>query len=435
MIELGADHLVRPGIMTRFTSMARLSMHWRERISADATEALIKCLCLIAGGMLTTILVQFAISQIAEMGHPNRAFIHISQATQKRRHDIPTSQSQALPKVEPLVFTEINTETARNLNASVPFAALGLDRPLPFQLGIGSAGFSRALDCLASAILYEAGDNDAGQTAVAQVVLNRMHHPAFPHSVCGVVYQGSERVTGCQFTFTCDGALHRAPSAAAWQRAKAVAASFLSGRTDPAVGMATHYHTDWVHPYWSQSLDKIARVDTHLFFRWHGSWGRKATFTAAYAGAEPWERKLAFISPAHRNRSIAPIINTSDASAMELVENQHMRPSTVDVQEGDHFILVDAGGDGSGLALLGLDQCRSQDYCKVVGWDRRSQNYGSPRNPIIQSVAFLYVRDRRTGVEVVLWDCARFNRTFETQCLSDKNRRWISFRGDMSYAS
>ena len=90
----------------------------------------------------------------------------------------------------------------------------------------------QALNCLASAVYYEAGNQDAdGERAVAQVVLNRVRHPAFPASVCGVVYQGSTRPTGCQFTFTCDGSLNRQPDADGWRRAIEVAAGALPARS------------------------------------------------------------------------------------------------------------------------------------------------------------------------------------------------------------
>jgi hypothetical protein len=80
--------------------------------------------------------------------------------------------------------------------------------------------FVRSLQCMTEAIYYEAGNEPIdGQRAVAQVILNRMRSSVYPHSVCGVVYQGSERKTGCQFTFTCDGSLARAPARASWDRA------------------------------------------------------------------------------------------------------------------------------------------------------------------------------------------------------------------------
>ena len=99
-------------------------------------------------------------------------------------------------------------------------------------------------------MVYEAGDDPAGQRAVAQVVLNRVRHPAFPKTVCGVVFEGQDRTTGCQFTFSCDGALTRwSPSPALWTAARQIATAALTGTVYRPVGYATHYHTDWVVPY------------------------------------------------------------------------------------------------------------------------------------------------------------------------------------------
>jgi spore germination cell wall hydrolase CwlJ-like protein len=129
-----------------------------------------------------------------------------------------------------------------------------------------------AQDCLTTAIYYEAANEpDAGQDAVAQVVLNRMRHPGYPKSVCGVVYQGSERRTGCQFSFTCDGSLNRRPSTSGWARAAAVARRALSGRVSDEVSSATHYHTRWISPYWSPSLIRLGEVGAHVFYRLPGS--------------------------------------------------------------------------------------------------------------------------------------------------------------------
>ncbi|HEX2803361.1 MAG TPA: cell wall hydrolase, partial [Sphingomicrobium sp.] len=126
-----------------------------------------------------------------------------------------------------------------------------------------------------------------GERAVAQVVLNRVRHPAFPSSVCGVVYQGSTRVTGCQFTFTCDGSLQRRPDSEGWARAKRIAQAALNGAVFGPVGLATHYHADYVLPYWASSLAKNAVVGAHLFYRWAGGWGKPPAFTQRYAKQEP----------------------------------------------------------------------------------------------------------------------------------------------------
>lgn len=148
---------------------------------------------------------------------------------------------------------------------------------------------SRARQCLTAAIYYEAAmEPDAGQQAVAQVVLNRMMHPSYPDTVCGVVYQGSERASGCQFSFSCDGAMARTPSPVYWARARRVADRALAGYVYSPVGTATHYHTTEVSPYWAPSLDFIGTIGAHRFYRWKGNAGRSAAFGRRYAGSEPF---------------------------------------------------------------------------------------------------------------------------------------------------
>ena len=114
-------------------------------------------------------------------------------------------------------------------------------------------------------------------------MLNRMRHPAFPKSVCGVVYQGS-RSPVCQFSFVCDGSLYRRPAEEAWRAARDVAAAALSGYVETAVGSATHYHADYVAPRWAPMLAKVAKLGAHIFYRWPGAWGTPAAFTGHYIG-------------------------------------------------------------------------------------------------------------------------------------------------------
>lgn len=147
---------------------------------------------------------------------------------------------------------------------------------------------SRALHCLAQAIYYEAGlEPDAGQRAVAQVILNRVRHPSYPGTVCGVIYQGSERTTGCQFTYTCDGSLRRKPAKFFWDRARKVAAQALTGKSYTTVGTATHYHASYVYPYWAPSLRFLGTVGAHRFYSWKGNAGKASAFSHRYVGGEP----------------------------------------------------------------------------------------------------------------------------------------------------
>jgi hypothetical protein len=186
----------------------------------------------------------------------------------------------ALPKADPLAA---GAEAGRELGALIDVGAPA--RPF-FSAGVGLT-HARAQECLAQAVWYEAAsESEAGQRAVAQVVLNRVAHPSWPNSVCGVVYQGSARRTGCQFTFTCDGSLTRRPAGASWAQAQRIAAEALTGKVYAPVGHATHYHTLWVNPYWAGTLDHIGTIGAHRFYRLRGGAGEKNAFTMAYSGLE-----------------------------------------------------------------------------------------------------------------------------------------------------
>lgn len=146
----------------------------------------------------------------------------------------------------------------------------------------------RAHYCLTAAIYYEAASETTdGMRGVAQTVLNRVRHPSFPNSVCGVVFQGSQRAGVCQFTFSCDGAMARKPSRDNWLRASRVASAALGGAVFPKVGLATHYHTTAIWPRWGKSLVMTNIVGAHIFHRWRGRWGMPDAFRAPYPGREP----------------------------------------------------------------------------------------------------------------------------------------------------
>ena len=156
----------------------------------------------------------------------------------------------------------------------------------PFVLDASDQARSRALHCLTQAVYYEAATEPReGQEAVAQVVLNRLKHPAFPKSVCGVVFEGSQRGMGCQFTFTCDGSLARAPVSWRWDAAEQVATAALAGHVASEVGASTHYHAAWMTPYWSSSLVRTQRIGGHIFYRLPGA--SPQVLTGQYSGDEP----------------------------------------------------------------------------------------------------------------------------------------------------
>ena len=204
------------------------------------------------------------------MSFPGAAFYYLEETPET---------SLALPALDPMEQPVENAGIGLAIDAgpaarSFLSAGTGLDK-------------ARALRCMTQAIYYEAAsESDAGQQAVAQVVLNRVAHSAWPNSVCGVVFQGSQRQTGCQFTFTCDGSLARQPSRRGWDRAQAIAARALAGKVYKPIGLATHYHTNWVNPYWAKTLDYVGAIGAHRFYRWRGTAGTSGAFLARYSGIE-----------------------------------------------------------------------------------------------------------------------------------------------------
>jgi spore germination cell wall hydrolase CwlJ-like protein len=211
------------------------------------------------------------------------------------------------PSVQPLLNRALAPQAALQINAALPIAIGPNPAARPFKAPpVGSTAYNRALECLTQAVYYEAAREPTdGQRAVAQVVLNRVRHPAYPSSVCGVVYQGSERDTGCQFTFTCDGSLYYAPMRAYWDRARTVAQAALSGYVYAPVGNATHYHADYVVPYWAATLKKSAVIGLHIFYRWAGGWGLPAAFGQHYSAreADPKVLKVASLAAEARDRA------------------------------------------------------------------------------------------------------------------------------------
>jgi spore germination cell wall hydrolase CwlJ-like protein len=124
-------------------------------------------------------------------------------------------------------------------------------------------------NCLARAVYFEARSESAlGQMAVAKVILNRVKSPNYPNTICGVVYQGSQRRNSCQFSFACDGQPDDVRQPGAWAQAKHIAQRAIKG--DPGVaaklGGALHYHADYVKPKWARSMRKAIKVGRHIFY-------------------------------------------------------------------------------------------------------------------------------------------------------------------------
>ena len=317
----------------------------------------------------------------------------------------------ATAKDEAVIESQLAPTDARSQNDAVPIAATKLPPAPPFAFRGSAADRLRARDCLALAALAEAGAGDKDQRAVIQVILNRTRHPAFANTVCGVVFEGSERSTGCQFTFTCDGSLARKYPDRLWQAARARADEALDGYAYQPVGNATHYHTDWVYPWWSSKLDKIAQVNTHLFFRWRGFWGTPAALSARYRGGEPDPAVLRMgaraVSRDELELPVTPEEEKLVAISTDLSPTMQVSGTARSPAPGVFFLLVDPDVSPATLMKRAGAMCPANAYCQVFGWN---ENAAIPAKlPLSadarQALRFSFVPARGGNREAVFFDC------------------------------
>jgi spore germination cell wall hydrolase CwlJ-like protein len=341
-----------------------------------------------------------------------------------------------LPVVEPMTYKPVSMDIAREINEATPLTKAGIPGAAPYFFFGSEADHARAIDCLAATVYYEAG-NEAieGQMAVVQVVLNRARHPAYPKTICGVVFQGHERRTGCQFSYTCDGSMvRRKPPAETWKRFRGMARAMTNGLVYTPVGLATHYHTDWVLPYWSAKLDKVRVERTHLFFRYHGYWGSPKAFVARTKGTEPVFAKLGSLSEVHSTgETLTPEDAVQMAEPMEATLDQSiddivaLSPDRVaetiapETKGKEVFILyVDPLLEPEGLTAMAKNACGDLKRCKVLAWaDPGLMPRGLPISSEERaSMAFTYQRDPAKGLNGSKWNCVLFPRDRATECLN-----------------
>lgn len=294
-------------------------------------------------GLVALVVAIFAAS-VALIGPPG----HPSDRFKLPRHAAETAARITVQLPPPDLYRSLTPEQAIAENAKRAAAARP-DTPAAAFIAKSADDESRAraLECLTQAIYYEAASESVdGQRAVAQIVLNRVRHPAYPASICGVVYQGSERTTGCQFSFTCDGSLRRTPAPALWQRARKLAADALAGKVFGPVGHATYYHADYVLPYWADSLDKEVQIGRHIFYRLRGGLGSRQAFGQRYRGQEPSPLSptdLAVVDDAFQSPDAKPTNESGfaplTAPATDPAKPAH--PVLADITHGE--LLVDEG--------------------------------------------------------------------------------------------
>ena len=342
--------------------------------------------------------------------------VHDREAAVEQVLPLPAVPDLPATGEDTVILSQLAADDAQARNAAVGFAAAGPGKAPPFSFRGSSADRARARDCLALAGMAEAGGGDGDQRAVMQVILNRVRHPAFAKTVCGVVFEGSQRPTGCQFSFTCDGSLARRYSDAAWRAARARADEMLAGAIDATVGNATHFHANYVYPWWSDKLDKVAQVGPHIFFRWRGFWGTRNALSARYGGGEPDPLRLQETALTVATANPLPTLMQGGEAVRsittELVnqttEGGDATPSSPGA--GIHFVLVSPSDAPAALVDKARSLCGSEGYCRVQGWS--DANNIPAKLPLTEearrSVRFSFVSASANAAEAIFFDCRTF---------------------------
>jgi len=140
----------------------------------------------------------------------------------------------------------------------------------PSQAELLAQVFLQQGNCLADAMYYEArGEGRAGEIAIAEVIYNRMRSRYYPSTICGVVYEGANLHTGCQFSFACSGDMDRPKSPVVWRRTQRLALQIVMGlvQLGDSTGGALSYHNLDVQPVWSDTMERTTQIGHHIFYR------------------------------------------------------------------------------------------------------------------------------------------------------------------------
>lgn len=168
-------------------------------------------------------------------------------------------------RIAPVAVTHVELAVAPEAVAAI------VPKPKPTLTDMAKAAILAEHNCLAEAIYYEArGEGLEGQEAVAEVVVHRMHDRNFPHTLCGVVYQGANLRHGCQFSWVCNGDLAKPKSRYAWYEAQLLAARIMTGevRLNDITGDAVNFHAVYVQPDWANHMVRTIQIGNHVFYRW-----------------------------------------------------------------------------------------------------------------------------------------------------------------------
>ena len=271
--------------MTGTTVLSRVGRWWRTQLSSQHREKAMQGALGVTSFAALILAMPLIAGVNAEQQNEEQFRDRSIQLAEIRQDDVEVSTAldhkSALLGHDWLRFVEISLERDPS-SALSPYAAFDRDQAAINSLvrmdvpkRADAEEMLRQNQCLATAIYYEARSEAlSGQLGVAEVIVNRVNDHRYPNTICDVVFQGATRTTGCQFTFTCDGAMNKDPRGKRWEQANSIAAHVMMGLNERKTAGATHYHATYVDPVWNSGLIKTRKIGTHIFYRFPrgGEW-------------------------------------------------------------------------------------------------------------------------------------------------------------------
>ena len=176
---------------------------------------------------------------------------------------------------------QANLETLKLLFGFLSGTTLGFITGLLVMFGSMKAEASDANNdvyCLAQNIYFESGNQPmVGKIAVSHVVMNRVESSLYPDTICDVIYDAEYRENWlgnyvpvrnrCQFSWFCDGKSDEPVDSKTWIESLLLARRIYDGEWTDITEGATHYHADYIYPFWADSLNKTTTIDNHIFYK------------------------------------------------------------------------------------------------------------------------------------------------------------------------
>lgn len=136
-----------------------------------------------------------------------------------------------------------------------------------------------SFECMTANIFFEArGESVKGMKGVAKVTTNRVKSKKYPSTVCATVFQPwqfswvkQQKHATIAAVFKGDLRKFSAADKRAYEKAATIAKDAMNDNLKMQhLDKSLWYHADYVKPKWARKLQKVGKIDTHIFYEEKG---------------------------------------------------------------------------------------------------------------------------------------------------------------------